>query len=134
MLEKLSTISVNNVHSLKDNFEDLLEYNAFQGYLNLCLTQTTQMGEKTVFARKEEDEIDGAVIHPHPTCFLDNNFYESFEDTDASSRAVKPVEIRSIDASWILKDEAGWKFIHALSNSDNMAYFELDSIKLLVRY
>jgi hypothetical protein len=75
MLEKLSTTSVKNVHSLKDNFADLLEYNAFSGYLNLCLTQTTQMAEMSVFARKEADEIDGAVIHPHPTCFIDNHFF-----------------------------------------------------------
>jgi elongation factor P hydroxylase len=92
------------------------------------------MAEKSVFARKADDEIDGAVIAPHPTCFIDNHFYQSFEDTNTDTKAMKPVEIRSIDASWILKDAAGWKFIHTLSNSENMAYFDLDSIKLLVRY
>jgi hypothetical protein len=33
-----------------------------------------------------------------------------------------------------MKDDAGWKFIHALSNSESMSYFELDSVKLIVRY
>jgi hypothetical protein len=49
------------------------------------------MSAKTVFARNEDDDIDGAVIGPHSTCFLDNNFYELFENDDEATASVKPV-------------------------------------------
>jgi hypothetical protein len=58
------------------------------------------MTSKTVFARKEEDIVNGSLIASHSTRFLDNAFYEKFEDPEIS---VQPVEIKSIDAGWILK-------------------------------
>ena len=36
ILEKISNLSMNNIHNVKENFGKLLEYNAFENYLALC--------------------------------------------------------------------------------------------------
>jgi hypothetical protein len=46
ILEKISKISMNNIHAFKENFEELLNYNGFEDYLRLCFFQTEQMKAK----------------------------------------------------------------------------------------
>jgi hypothetical protein len=46
ILEKMSKISMNNIHAFKANFVDLLNYNGFEEYLKLCFFQTEQMSSK----------------------------------------------------------------------------------------
>jgi len=36
ILDKLSAVSMNNIHAIKTNFVDLLNYNGFEDYLKLC--------------------------------------------------------------------------------------------------
>jgi hypothetical protein len=40
ILDKISRISINNIHALKDRFSELLDYNGFEDYLKLCFFQT----------------------------------------------------------------------------------------------
>jgi len=40
ILDKLSAVSMNNIHAVKQNFVDLLNYNGFEEYLKLCFFQT----------------------------------------------------------------------------------------------
>ena len=49
ILEKISQISMNNIHAFKANFVELLNYNGFEGYLKLCFFQTEQMSSKQIF-------------------------------------------------------------------------------------
>jgi len=44
------------------------------------------------------------------------------------------VVIKAIDAGWIFKQPQGQEFIKELSNSEKMEYFNLDTVKYLVKY
>lgn len=133
ILDKLSKISMNNIHSLKNMMSQLLEYNGFEAYLSLCFFTTQQMENKVIFRRKSENQDDGFFIAPHDVSFIDKKFYENFEDLNAPP---KPVKIRSLDAGWLLKyqEGPGQDFMQKLSESDNMKYFEIDTIQLIVNY
>lgn len=47
---------------------------------------------------------------------------------------MRPVTIRAFDAGWIFKSTEGKQFIMALSNSENMNYFQQESVRLLVNF
>ena len=49
ILDKLAHISMNNIHSVKNSFADLLDYNGFESYLKLCFFKTKQMENKQIF-------------------------------------------------------------------------------------
>eukprot|EP00347_Sterkiella_histriomuscorum_P005811 403355181 len=130
ILDKLSAISMNNIHAIKQNFCDLIEYNGFEDYLRLCFFQTNQMKSKQIFQRKSDSE-DKFFIGAHETSFLDKKFYENFQDV---SQPTKQVVIRALDAGWILRSNFGQQFQIALSESDNMDYFAIETIQLIVNY
>jgi len=47
---------------------------------------------------------------------------------------MRPVIVKAIDAGWVFKQDEGMKFLVALSESENMNYFTLDTVKLIVNY
>lgn len=69
---------MNNIHAIKWNFCDLLEYNGFEEYLRLCFFQTKQMQSKQNFQRRSNEEGSRFVIGPNETSFLDKSFYKDF--------------------------------------------------------
>jgi hypothetical protein len=62
---------------------------------------------------------------------MDKEFYKQFSDEKGIAR---PVIIRGIDAGWMLKFENGINFQTKLSESENMNYFNIDSVRLLVNF
>ncbi len=74
---------------------------------------------------------DNTFIASHKTSFLDKNFHDKFLDPSLNQR---PVEAKAIDAGWIFKQPEGQEFLHALSESDNIDLFGLDTIQYLVKY
>ena len=47
---------------------------------------------------------------------------------------MKQVVIRALDAGWILRSDDGMRFQIKLSESDNMDYFSIETIQLIVNY
>ncbi|CDW77734.1 wd-40 repeat protein [Stylonychia lemnae] len=131
ILDKLSSVSMNNIHAVKQNFGDLLDYNGFEEYLRLCFFQTIQMQNKQIFQRKSTKVGHSYIIRPHSTSFLDAKFHQNFQDT---SQPTKQVVIKSLDAGWILRSDAGMEFQIKLSQSENMEYFAIETINLIVNY
>lgn len=39
-----------------------------------------------------------------------------------------------MDAGWLLKDKMGIEFLLKLSDSENMNYFAIDTVRILVKY
>ena len=56
---------------------------------------------------------------------------DKFTDSDSQMR---PVEIKCFDGGWILKEDEGDKFFQQLSETTNMDYFKLDTIKMLIMF
>eukprot|EP00347_Sterkiella_histriomuscorum_P004690 403359477 len=131
ILHHLSDLSMNNIHQLKYSFVKLLDYSAFENYLELFFFQTDQMKNKQVFQRTQSHQQDKSFISSHDQSFLDKAFYDKFED---KNNLPKPVIIRSIDAGWLLKEKIGIDFLLKLSYSDNMNYFAIDAVRILVKY
>ncbi|CDW78432.1 wd-40 repeat protein [Stylonychia lemnae] len=131
ILDKLASVSMNNIHAVKQNFVDLLDYNGFEEYLRLCFFQTLQMQNKQIFQRKSKVESLSYFIAPHSTSFLDSKFHKNFQDT---TQPMKQVVMKALDAGWILRTDAGIEFQIKLSESENMDYFAIETIQLLVNY
>ena len=132
ILEKLAKIQRNNIHQVKQDFGTLLEYKGFEKYLQLCLFQTKQMKDKTLMRCKQQMDENTSLIESHPTCFLDKNFYDKFADEENEKKW--PVVIQAIDAGWIFKQEEGREFLISLSESEEMSYFQLETIRILITY
>jgi hypothetical protein len=86
---------------------------------------------KTTLHCKPFEGNESGYFRSHHTSFLDKEFFEKFQDEE---QPMKPVVIRSLDTSWIFKQDEGMQFLIALSESENMSYFGIDTIKLLVNY
>lgn len=107
ILEKLTQIQMNNIHALKENFEQLLNYSGFEEYLRLCFFSNKQMKSKLTFCRKEHSDEDSSYIDTHDTSFIDKEFYHKFMDETQPS---KQVIIRGLDAGWMQKHQVGIDF------------------------
>lgn len=90
------------------------------------------MESKKVFKRITEAD-EQSYVGSHNTSFFDQQFFAKFQDP---TQTVKPVNIKCMDAGWLIKhnDGPGQKFLIDLSQNDNMKYFELDTIRLIVNY
>ena len=90
------------------------------------------MMNKKVFQRKSDQDSSFSII-PHNTSFFDKEFYSKCYDPSSD---FKPVDIRGLDAGWLLKYDVGPgpQFLLKLSNSENMALFEIETVKLIVNY
>ncbi|CDW79229.1 wd-40 repeat protein [Stylonychia lemnae] len=130
ILDKLSLVSFNNVHAIKSNFKQLLQYEGFHSYLKLCYFKTSQMEKRTIFQRKQHKTLDN-IIEAHNTSFMDKIFYEKFQDKEVQQRQVL---IKALDAGWMLRSYYGIQFQIALSESENMEFFGINTVQLLVRY
>ncbi len=91
------------------------------------------MNEKTLFYKNEKLNVNGngTLICSHSTRFLDQEFFNKCED---QTQSAKPVAISSINAEWILKTDQGTAFLNALCDTNNLNYYGVDSIVLLIQY
>lgn len=46
----------------------------------------------------------------------------------------RAVVIRALDAGWILKTPDGKKFLEKLSESENMNFFAIEAIRVIIKY
>mmetsp|Transcript_3135 Transcript_3135/g.3017 ORF Transcript_3135/g.3017 Transcript_3135/m.3017 type:complete len:176 (+) Transcript_3135:4119-4646(+) len=78
----------------------------------------------------------GYAIEAHKTSYLDKEFYDLFNPESSSNKDLVScsVIVNAIDAGWMLKEEDGDKFLLALSECENMNYFESDIVRILILF
>ena len=78
------------------------------------------MARRKTLACLLDDEED-IVALGHHTSFLDERFYREY--TSPSRENLRPVNIKYMDATSLLRSNEGFKFLETLSQSKNMEYF-----------
>jgi len=105
----------------------LLEFEAFENFMNHCFFQSLQMESKTLYNPKQSSK--NLFIASHKTCFIDSSFDQAFQNKQAKLR---PVKISAMDAGWIFKSKEGMDFLKSLASSDRMELFLVPAIKHLI--
>ena len=115
----------------------IVEQQAFHNYLSCLPQKTKQMEEKHILRVKEMDG-DIVAMASSRTIYLDDYFYKNSMKEDKIEKQYKsyPVDLQTIKIGWILdaEDDAGKEFLTAIQNSDNIDYFTLPGLQMIIEY
>ena len=64
--------------------------------------------------------------------FIDSEFYAKISGN--RSAVNQPVVVKAIDIHWILNEKIGKDFLRALSNSDNIEFFNSEGVRVLISF
>eukprot|EP00347_Sterkiella_histriomuscorum_P007705 403347881 len=146
LLKYMSKIESSNSKNFKDVFRRLLQYDAFQAYLDNCFFKTIQMKNlHTLPIYHNSQEFEIAI--GHHTSYLDHQFFSSILPSASAQESFhlkqstkhdfdqnQPVTLKGLNVHWFFNSAEGLKFLLKISNHKNLKLFDTQSIKIIIQY
>jgi hypothetical protein len=76
------------------------------------------------------------AIDSSPTLYVDDLFYREVFKEDVKNQSYKayPVEVFALKIDWIVSTPAGKEFLSALSQSENLDFFDITTLQIIIEF
>ena len=136
LLKYMAEVKFNSSKNFRSIFDQLVEYQGFLTYLERLPLQTSQMLQKNVL-KIEESDSDLIVKMCSTQCiYVDDLFYSKNMGEKKNKDGYKsyPVNVFAFRIGWIIRTDEGKDFLNEVLSSENLEYFKLQSMKMIIEF
>lgn len=119
-------------------FHKLVEYKNFHDYLDKLPLQNKIMKKKNVLRVSQPHSDQIVALSYNSNQMIDQKFFtKNLGEVPMEQKLLSksyPVDVLAIRAHWIISTEYGRLFLEGILNGNNLDYYNLKSIKMIIEF